>query len=50
MRKEARAAVEAFNAVRQRRVDAFTAAFEAVRDAVDGIFKELTRRWALLAR
>ena len=47
-RRAARGAVEAFDAVRQRRHDAFMAAFEAVSAAIDGIFKELTRRWALL--
>ena len=46
-RKAARGAVEAFDVVRQRRYDAFMAAFEAVSAAIDGIFKELTRRSAL---
>ncbi len=45
-RKAAKAAVEAFSAVRQRRYDAFRAAFDSVAEAIDGIFKELTRRRA----
>ena len=39
--------MEAFDAVCQRRYEAFMAAFEAVSAAIDGIFKELTRRWVL---
>ena len=42
-RKEAKGAARAFNAVRQERYDAFTAAFEHIAAVIDPIFKDLTR-------
>ena len=42
-RKQAKAAARAFNAVRQERYDAFTAAFEHIASEIDPIFKDLTR-------
>ncbi|GAB4822702.1 hypothetical protein N2152v2_009748 [Parachlorella kessleri] len=42
-RGEARAATDAFNAVRQKRYDLFQAAFEHVSRQIDPIYKELTR-------
>ncbi|BDA42403.1 Structural maintenance of chromosomes protein 1A [Coccomyxa sp. Obi] len=42
-RKEAKAIAKAFNSVRQKRYDAFSAAFEHIASVIDPIFKELTR-------
>ncbi|EFN54639.1 hypothetical protein CHLNCDRAFT_52951 [Chlorella variabilis] len=42
-RRESKAATEAFQAVQQRRYDAFTSAFEHVAAHIDPIYKELTR-------
>ncbi|KAK9820343.1 hypothetical protein WJX72_009251 [[Myrmecia] bisecta] len=42
-RREAKAAVEAFNAVRQKRHDAFMAAFDHISGQIDRIFKDLTK-------
>ncbi len=42
-RKEAKAIAKAFNSVRQKRYDAFSAAFEHIAAVIDPIFKELTR-------
>ncbi len=43
VRRDAKAAAKAFNDVRQKRYDAFTAAFEHIASVIDPIFKDLTR-------
>ena len=42
-RRAAKEAANAFNGARQRRHDAFMAAYEHVEAAIDPIFKDLTR-------
>ncbi len=42
-RAAAREATEAFNFVRTRRTDMFTSAFDHCKEAIDAIYKELTR-------
>lgn len=43
-RREQHQATEAFNKVRQRRLELFTKAFDHISEAIDGIYKELTKR------